>query len=130
MQVGIKHSTITSLERGDELVETKKRFGRILKRLRSERKAHSLRSLGDAVGVSAKYLSEIENGIHLPQDELIYKIAREFAISEVKLFKVAKRVPLTVRHAIEHNDDLQDLIAKLVNADGSTLEAINQLLGK
>jgi transcriptional regulator with XRE-family HTH domain len=130
MQVGMKHSAITAINRGDELLETKKRFGRALKKLRSERKAHSLRSLGEAVGVSAKYLSEIENGIHLPQDELIYKIAREFRISEVKLFKIAKRVPHTVRQAIERDGDLNELVAKLVKADASTLEAISQLLSK
>jgi transcriptional regulator with XRE-family HTH domain len=128
MQVGMKHSAITAMKRGDELLETKKRFGRALKKLRSERKAHSLRSLGSVLGVSAKYLSEIENGIHLPADELIYKIAKEFRISEVKLFKIAKRVPLSVRQAIEHNGELSDLVAKLVKADAVTLEAISKLL--
>jgi transcriptional regulator with XRE-family HTH domain len=128
MQVGMKHSTITALNRGDELLETKKRFGRTLRKLRAERKAHSLRSLGEVVGVSAKYLSEIENGIHLPADELIYKIAKEFRISEVKLFKIAKRVPLTVRQAIERNGELSDLVAKLAKADAATLEAVSKLL--
>ena len=130
MQVGMKHSTVSKIKRGDELTETKLRFGRALKKLRSERKAHSLRSLGDVLGVSAKYLSEIENGIHLPQDELIYKIAKEFRISEVKLFKIAKRVPLTVRQVIEKNSDMSDLVAKLVKADAATLDAIRQLLEK
>jgi transcriptional regulator with XRE-family HTH domain len=130
MQVGMKHSTVTAQIRGDELTETKIRFGRTIRKLRAERKAHSLRSLGEAVGVSAKYLSEIENGIHIPQDELIYKLAKEFRISEVKLFKIAKRVPLSVRHAIEHNGELSDLVAKLVKADATTLEAVSQLLEK
>jgi transcriptional regulator with XRE-family HTH domain len=130
MQVGMKHSTVTAASRGNELTETKIRFGRAIKKLRSERKVHSLRSLGESVGVSAKYLSEIENGVHIPADELIYKLAKEFSISEVKLFKIAKRVPLSVRHAIEHNGDLSDLVAKLIKADATTLETISQLLKK
>lgn len=128
MQVGLKHSTIVAIEREEELIHVRKRFGLALKKLRSERKAHSLRSLGDALGVSAKYLSEIENGIKLPEDELISKIAVEFRIREVKLFKIAKRVPYRVQQAITQDGDLSELIAKLVGADVATLEAVRKLL--
>jgi transcriptional regulator with XRE-family HTH domain len=108
--------------------DTKKRFGKVLKKLRSERKAHSLRSLGSVLGVTAKFVWEIENGVHLPSDELIYKIAREFRVSEVKLFKIAKRVPLSVRQVIERDGDISELVARLVKADAETIAAVSKLL--
>jgi transcriptional regulator with XRE-family HTH domain len=112
----------------DPQQDVKIRFGQVLKKLRAERKAHSLRSLGSVLGVTAKFVWEIENGVHLPSDELIYKIAREFRIKETKLFRIAKRVPYSVRHAIERDGELSELVASLVKADTETIEAVRKLL--
>jgi transcriptional regulator with XRE-family HTH domain len=117
------------MENADERFLVRMHFGSVLKKLRTERKAHSLRSLGSSLGVSAKYLSEIENGLKMPEDELIYKIAREFRISEVKLFRVAKRVPYTVRQVIEQDGEFSSLVAKLAKADAATVEAVRKMLG-
>lgn len=103
-------------------------FGHQLKKLRTEQKHHSLRSLGDTLGVSAKHLSEIENGLKLPNDELINRIAVEFEYDEVKLCAIAKTVPYAVKLAIENDERISRMVWLLVQTDKETFENVERLL--
>lgn len=128
MEYGQKHSTLEAESRKAELDEAKKEFGLYLKELRSTIKHHSLRSLGSVLGVSANYLSLIEKGEYLPEDAMIHNIAVEFGIDEIKLFKIARRVPYMVRLEIEANEQLMDIVSRLVEASQSQLDEIVEIL--
>ncbi|MGM1416380.1 helix-turn-helix domain-containing protein [Bacillus cereus group sp. BceL300] len=115
MLVGEKHSIVERRERQEELEKIRIEFGQLLRRERLSRTSYTISRLSEAVGVSAKYLSEIERGLKLPEDGLIKKLADAIGTCELELFKTAKRVPYSLRKELEEDVLLLEVMFKVIN---------------
>lgn len=87
-------------------------FGQYLYQLRAQRRL-SLIQLGARLGINASYLSEIERGLKMPQDELVSRIAIFFGLDENGLFEMLGKVPLSVLQEIEQNLLLQATLKEM-----------------
>jgi transcriptional regulator with XRE-family HTH domain len=88
------------------------RAGSYLRQLRTEREL-SLVSLGEHLGVSAAYLSNVEQGVKSMSDHFVRQIAEFFGIDETIIFSFLGRVPLLAREQLDENWHLQALLVEI-----------------
>lgn len=86
--------------------------GTHLKQLRLEKKL-SLVVLGEKLGVSAAYLSNIEQGVKTMSDHFIRQIADFYSIDETIIFELMNRVPLLAREQLDESNNLQSLLVEI-----------------
>ncbi|MBM1001494.1 MAG: helix-turn-helix transcriptional regulator [Desulfofustis sp. PB-SRB1] len=90
------------------------------KTLREERKKHqlTLRALGEKVGKSITYLSDIESGRRMPPgDEIVRKIENAFGFNDNRLQKAAERVRSLPKKIRERAKASPRYAAALLRAD-------------
>jgi transcriptional regulator with XRE-family HTH domain len=88
------------------------RAGAYLKQLRTDNDL-SLADLGKKLGVSAAYLSNIEQGVKSMSDHFIRQISDYYEIDETCLFELLGRVPLLAREQLDEANSLQDLLVEI-----------------
>jgi transcriptional regulator with XRE-family HTH domain len=88
------------------------RAGAFLKQLRAEREL-SLVALGEKLGVSSAYLSNIESGVKSMSDHFVRQIADFFHVDENSIFELLGRVPLLAREQLDEESTLQDLLVEI-----------------
>lgn len=87
-------------------------FGEALKKLRFETEM-TMDSLSESSGVSQSYISQLENGVRLPSDKVIDKIASAFARKIINIYL---------------NDQYSDLSGEIALFYSSEKEVENKLL--
>lgn len=127
MKHGERHSILERQDNLGRLIVAQERLGEFLRSLRNSKKAGSLRSVADALGISHNYLGQIERGSVAPEDEVLKKLADFYRVDEFKLFEVAERVPYTVRKSLEGDSELRHIVYQLAN-DKSLLDKIRSQL--
>jgi transcriptional regulator with XRE-family HTH domain len=80
--------------------------------LRAER-GLTLVQLGEQLGVSANYLSELERGLKMPSDLFVRKLSDFFGINEDIIFKRLGKIPLAAREELESSLHLQETLAEI-----------------
>lgn len=85
-----------------------------LKRLRKSRDMN-LDEVGEKVGVSGVFISNIERGKRVPSDNLIEKLAEVYDIEELDLYEGFGKVPESIINEIIHNPKLLELLYKITN---------------
>jgi transcriptional regulator with XRE-family HTH domain len=103
---------IQSIEEQQEKVFGQIKAGAFLKQLRMERE-FSLALLGEHLGVSAAYLSGIEQGVKTMSDAFIREISEFFEVDENTIFELLGRVPLLAREQLDEADSLQELLVEI-----------------
>jgi transcriptional regulator with XRE-family HTH domain len=88
------------------------RTGSLLRQLRIEREL-SLTALGEQLGVSSAYLSNIEQGVKAMSDHFTRQIADFYNVDENTLFGLLGRVPLLAREQLDEAGGLQDLLVEI-----------------
>lgn len=86
--------------------------GSYLKQLRQDMEL-SLADLGRKLGVSAAYLSNIEQGVKTMSDHFVRQIAEYFEIDETVVFDLLGRVPLLAREQLDEASNLQELLVEI-----------------
>lgn len=86
--------------------------GAYLKRLRLD-KGLSLVGLGEELGVSAAYLSNVESGNKSMSDYFVRQIADFYNQDETVLFEMLDRVPLLAREQLTEDSNLQSLLVEI-----------------
>ena len=82
----------------------------------------SLMHVGEIVGCSPSYLSELERGLKLPSDILISKFARFYKIDESDLFGRYGKVPLSAIEEVEKYPGLQKTLLEINRDKGLSEE--------
>lgn len=85
-----------------------------LKRLRKSRDMN-LDEVGEKVGVSGVFISNIERGKRVPSDNLIEKLAEVYDIEELDLYEGFGKVPESIINEIIHSPKLLELLYKIAN---------------
>lgn len=88
------------------------RAGAYLKQLRNDRQL-SLSALGEHLGVSSAYLSNIESGVKSMSDYFARQVADFFEIEENILFELLGRVPLLAKEELVGDSNLQKLLTEI-----------------
>lgn len=88
------------------------RTGYYLKSLRLEHDL-SLTALGNQLGVSAAYLSNVESGTKAMSDHFVRQIADFYKLDENVLFDLLDRVPLLAREQLDEDSNLQQLLSEI-----------------
>lgn len=78
-----------------------------------KKSGHSLAQVGEVIGCSPTYLSEIERGLKLPSDVLISRLARFYGIEETSLFHKYRKVPLPAIQEVEKYPGLQQTLLEI-----------------
>lgn len=104
-------------QRGEGRLTNKKdepirQTGAYLKRLRLD-KGLSLVGLGEELGVSAAYLSNVESGNKSMSDYFVRQIADFYNQDETVLFEMLDRVPLLAREQLTEDSNLQSLLVEI-----------------
>lgn len=104
-------------QRGEGRLTNKKdepirQTGAYLKRLRLD-KGLSLVGLGEELGVSAAYLSNVESGNKSMSDYFVRQIADFYKQDETVLFEMLDRVPLLAREQLMEDSNLQSLLVEI-----------------
>lgn len=73
----------------------------------------SLAALGSELGVSAPYLSNVEQGTKNMSDHFVRQIADFYHIDETILFEMLGRVPLLAREQLDESSNLQELLVEI-----------------
>jgi transcriptional regulator with XRE-family HTH domain len=102
------------------------RTGYYLKTLRLEHDL-SLTKLGNKLGVSAAYLSNVETGAKPMSDHFIRQIADFYMLDENVLFELLGRVPLLAREQLDEDSNLQQLLSEIKRNKKLTEEKKQQL---
>lgn len=92
------------------------RLGEYLKQLR-KKKNLTTRGVGELLGISSNYVSEIERGMKSPSDKLLRELANLYGVDEDELFALAERVSLRVQEFIMQEKDFQLLIGDIAKAN-------------
>lgn len=93
--------------------ENIKHFGKALFELRM-RKGVNQKVVGDALGISANYVGELERGKKgNPSDEIVRNLADFYEVDEAPLFQLLNRVPPSIREELDRNPDLAILIEEI-----------------
>ncbi|SFH22668.1 Helix-turn-helix [Desulfotomaculum arcticum] len=103
--------------------------GELLQEKRAE-KGCSLAQVGEIVGCSPTYLSEIERGLKLPSDILISKLARFYEMDETELFHKYRKIPLPAIEELEKNTALQKTLLEINKNKNLTEEQKHKLYDK
>jgi transcriptional regulator with XRE-family HTH domain len=100
------------IEEQQEKVFGQIKAGAYLKQLRLDTN-QSLADLGKNLGVSAAYLSNVEQGVKTMSDHFIRQIADFYEIDENMIFELLGRVPLLAREQLDEDSTLQDLLVEI-----------------
>tara|TARA_R100001132_G_scaffold10300_3_gene9860 strand:- start:1632 stop:2042 length:411 start_codon:yes stop_codon:yes gene_type:complete len=97
-------------------VRERMRFGEKIRELR-KKKSLSQESLAKLVGITAPYLSKVENhrldfGEH-PAEKLIHKLASVLDADETELLLLAEKVPPNIRQRLFERPEIFSQIAEL-----------------
>jgi transcriptional regulator with XRE-family HTH domain len=118
-------------EKEAELVMERIKLGNELAKRRKSKKA-TLLDIGNVMGVSANYISEIERGLKVPSDKMIRQIADFYGYDEGDLFKKFGKIPLLTRETLEENPSINELIDEIGKrkdlSDDKKEEVIEELL--
>ena len=77
-------------------------FGKWLRNTRKQ-KGLTLMELGDKIGYSKPYLSQIENGhVGVPNPDLLKKLSSPLGVSQIRIMEIAGHIP------INESSDLQE----------------------
>lgn len=87
-------------------------FGDYLIQLRNER-GISLSQLGEAIGLSANHLSEVERARKPASDCLVRSLAKFFGFDEDEFFERLGRVPVLANEYLEKSTWLQRTLSEL-----------------
>jgi HTH-type transcriptional regulator, competence development regulator len=79
-------------------------FGSILRQLR-DNSGTGIKRLAPELGVSYTYLSKLENGVTVPSDEFIERVAKYFHYNKDHLLLAAGKVPPEVLEILRENPD-------------------------
>lgn len=99
----------------EKVIIDRVRYGKFLKQLRLN-KGLTITNLGDLLGISGNYVSELERGMKVPSDHLIMKIAEFHGIDENEVFEGFGKVPLLVRQEFENNKSLQKALLEVAQS--------------
>jgi len=102
-------------------------FGRSIKSARialqaQSPRAYSLRSIAAAVDISPSAQSQIENGLLMPEEDTIRRLADALGLDVASLLTQAGRVPIAVRDALAGRADLQALVMRLARSPPEVVE--------
>ncbi|PLS18913.1 hypothetical protein CVD28_00495 [Bacillus sp. M6-12] len=118
-------------EKETELIMERIRLGMELAKKRKSLK-RTLSDIGDAMGVSANYISEIERGLKVPSDKIIRQLADFYGYAEAELFTKFGKIPLLTRETLEENPSFNELIDEIGKrkdlSDDKKEEIIEELL--
>lgn len=89
--------------------------GLILTKFRA-RAGYTLEEAAEAIGTSASYLSEIENGIKNPSDKMLKKLAETYGVPEQVLFEKFGRLPDWMLIELGNNESLKQLLTEVKNS--------------
>jgi transcriptional regulator with XRE-family HTH domain len=95
-----------------EKINSQIQTGYYLKTLRLEHEL-SLTALGNKLGVSAAYLSNVETGVKPMSDHFVRQIADFYKLDENVLFDLLGRVPLLAREQLDEDSNLQHLLSEI-----------------
>ena len=77
------------------------------------RRSMTLQQVGDYVGVSANYVSEIERGLKPPSDQFITKFCEYTAVDSREIYSRLKRAPEYAIEELNKNIVAQELIIEI-----------------
>jgi transcriptional regulator with XRE-family HTH domain len=133
----IRNSSITiCVKRGVRRLANDKNIamiktGAYLKNLRKS-KGLSLMVLGEHLGVSAAYLSNVESGDKTMSDYFVRQVADFYKGDESVLFTMLDRVPLLAREQLTEDSNLQSLLVEIKRnkklTDGDKQKLFQQML--
>lgn len=101
-------------------------FGDRLKRIRSSR-GLGLRGTANLVGVSATYLSRVENNLEAPTEEKIQKIAEVLGDSFDELMQLAGKVPTDIAEVITADSGMPAFLRR-AREENLSAEKLQQIL--
>lgn len=113
-------------ERASEMLRQIK-AGLFLADIRAER-GMTLQDVGDKIGVSATYISDIEKGRKVPSDTVIRDLAQLYEINENDLFERYGKIPLAALEMLEKYDELREVIAEIETNPKITREMAEKLV--
>jgi transcriptional regulator with XRE-family HTH domain len=95
-------------------------FGKLLRQLRDER-GSGIKTLAPELRVSYTYLSKLENGVTLPSEEFVERVAAYFGRDKDQLLLAAGKVPDEILAILRENPDeaLQFLKERFGGGHGS-----------
>ena len=99
---------------------------KLIKQLREESDL-TLKEVGAIIGISFQYISQVEQGVKAPADQLIECLAKCYNIDADAIFKAYNRVPTRASNFLEDNTELQIAISKLALRDDKD-DIIKQLV--
>jgi HTH-type transcriptional regulator, competence development regulator len=108
-----------------------RQFGRKIRELREVQKAQdpsfSLRQFAQKIGISATFLSKVENGeVDPPSPENIKKIAELLGINSDELLALAGKVDPEVKGILTGKPEMADFLRTFQNRSPEELKAIMQ----
>lgn len=98
-----------------EFVRGLQELGDQLNKLRLSR-GLSLAHVSMRVGCNSYYLSDLERGRLVPNDNLTRALARFYGLDENELFERLGKVPLAVREELESSPLLQKILKEITSA--------------
>lgn len=88
----------------------------------------TLSYMGEQIGVSATYVSDIEKGRKVPSDTLIRKFAKIYSIGENNLFEMYNKIPLSALEFLKENDEFRNVISNLNTNPSITKDMKNKFI--
>lgn len=85
-------------------------------KLRSRRKFlnRSMKEMGERIGVSENYISEIERGIgKQPSNDVLRKVSEEYGIDSLEVFEAFDRIPVDLVDELRNNKQLLDTLYEI-----------------
>ncbi len=79
-------------------------FGKVLRQLRDET-GTGIKKLAPELGVSYTYLSKLENGVTIPSEDFVGRVAKYFNYDKDRLLLAAGRVPQEILDILRDNPD-------------------------
>ncbi len=120
--------SLSAREKAEQLLRQAE-AGEFLHERRAE-KGLSLVQVGEIVGCSPTYLSELERGLKLPSDILISRFARFYKVDETELFHKYGKIPLPAIEELEKNTALQKTLLEINKNKNFTEEQKHELYDK
>jgi transcriptional regulator with XRE-family HTH domain len=75
----------------------------------------TLEEVANAIGISANYVSLIERDKHVPNDEIITKLAELYKMDLDTLFKAFGKIPTPIVDELINNESLRKILLEISN---------------
>ena len=85
---------------------------KLIKQLREESNL-TLKEVGVMIGISFQYISQLEQGIKAPADQMLACLAECYNVEDYIISEAYNRVPSSAEELLEDNAELQIALAKL-----------------